>query len=63
MKPVSAIERAFEIARSGRARDIAQIRKILAGEGLDQIQIYGKSLSRQLAELIRQSGALEKPKT
>src|ERR1700684_2632783 len=47
-RPVSAIERAFELARSGECKTIAQIRSRLSREGYDQDQILGPQLSRQL---------------
>jgi hypothetical protein len=59
---ISAIERAFEIARSGEVRDVERIRRKLRQEGYDQNQIYGRPLSRQLVEVVRESGALEKAK-
>jgi hypothetical protein len=59
---ISAIERAFEIARSGEVRHVEHIRKKLRNEGHDQNQIYGRPLSRQLVEVMRESGALEKAK-
>jgi hypothetical protein len=52
-KHITAIERAFEIARSGVARNVDEIKKRLREEGYDQDQIYGKALSRQLMEIAR----------
>jgi hypothetical protein len=50
------LERAFELARSGTYLTLFEIRKRLRAEGfsLTEIgtQIYGKSLCRQLQELI-----------
>jgi hypothetical protein len=57
---ISAIERAFEIARSGEVQNVEQIRKKLQHEGLNQDQIYGGSLSRQLVETMRESDSLAK---
>jgi len=49
----SAVERAFEIARSGRAKSIQEIQKTLDREGYDYRKIYGKALCRQLHEVIQ----------
>jgi hypothetical protein len=54
-KHITAIERAFEIARSGVARNVDEIKKRLRDEGYDQDQIYGKALSRQLMEIARRA--------
>jgi hypothetical protein len=52
---VSALERAFELARSGTIRDISQIKGALVREGYDTGQIEGPMLVRQLRALIRSS--------
>jgi hypothetical protein len=54
-RPVSTVERAFEIARSGKSKNVDQIRSMLSREGYDQEQIFGQQLSRQLNKLIRQA--------
>jgi hypothetical protein len=51
----TALERAFAIARSGRALNVTEIRKTLKREGYVMTQITGASLSRQLHQIIRQS--------
>jgi Ribonuclease G/E len=61
VKPASPIERAFEMARSGEARSVDEIKKRLAYEGHDQKQIFGRTLSRQLRAVMRESGTLIKP--
>lgn len=56
MKPgMTTLERAFEIARSGGCNRVEEIRRQLAREGLDQHQITGRLLSRQLLEINRRS--------
>lgn len=49
----TALERAFEIARTGVPTSIEDIRRQLAREGYDQRQIEGLSLTRQLMEVTR----------
>ncbi len=60
-RPVSAVERAFEMARSGSCKNIDQIRSILSREGYEQDQIFGLQLSRQLNQALRQ--AKSKPRS
>lgn len=51
---VSVLERAFELAKSGRVATIGDIRKQLRQEGYDDSVVDGgPSLSAQLRELIR----------
>jgi hypothetical protein len=51
---ISALERAFQIARSGRATNVDDIRKQLKEEGYDQRALDGgPSLKSQLRELIK----------
>ena len=47
----TAVERAFELARSGRCAGVAQIRLQLKVEGHSGAQIWGPSLTRQLRAL------------
>jgi hypothetical protein len=49
------VERAFELARSGRFKDPYQIKKQLNLEGFSEDQIYGRRLHRQLRELISEA--------
>jgi hypothetical protein len=48
----TALERAFELARSGAVTSIPEIVTRLRAEGLDQRQIEGRSLTKQLKGLI-----------
>jgi hypothetical protein len=48
----SALERAFELARSGRVASIETIKLILKREGYDGAQLAGPHLIRQLRLLI-----------
>jgi hypothetical protein len=51
---VSTLERAFQLARSGRVATIGDIRKQLRQEGYDDSAVDGgPSLSLQLRELIK----------
>jgi len=52
---MTIIERAFEIARSGRARSMTDIRTQLRREGFDHVQSHLRSaaLQKQLKALIR----------
>lgn len=49
-QPLSAVERAFELARSGNPRNISGVRKQLAAEGFENVRalIDGPALVRQL---------------
>jgi hypothetical protein len=49
---LSAIERAFQIARSGHAPSVRDIKDALLKEGYPPGQIEGPSLSRQLMTII-----------
>lgn len=51
----TAIERAFELARSGECSTIEQIRRRLKAEGYYEHAIQGRSLYRQLKALIASS--------
>jgi hypothetical protein len=52
---MTIIERAFEIARSGKARSITDIRTQLTREGFDHVQSHLSSaaLQKQLKGLIK----------
>lgn len=54
-KGMTSLERAFEIARSGKCSTVDKIRKQLKSEGYDYDQICGRSLFRQLRKLIREA--------
>jgi hypothetical protein len=51
----SALERAFELARSGRYPTVELIRRAISAEGYFQSQIEGRELTRQLKALITAS--------
>jgi hypothetical protein len=50
---VTALERAFALAKSGEYATVPDIRKRLAKEGYSVAQITGVALSTQLRALIR----------
>ena len=51
----SALERAFEIAKSGRCASVSDIRLQLSMEGYGLSQVTGTILFRQLRTLMKQS--------
>jgi hypothetical protein len=54
MQPnMTAIERAFELARSGRFSNASEVKRAVAAEGYSASQIEGPALMRQLRELIQ----------
>jgi hypothetical protein len=57
---VTVIERAFELARSGEFESLDKIKARLSREGYEREQIFGRQLSRQLNEAMRQA---KRPKT
>jgi len=48
----TALERAFELAQSGRCRDLSDIINDLKSERFDAIHIQGATLKKQLQLLI-----------
>jgi hypothetical protein len=50
---MTALERAFQLAKSGRVADVTEIGLALRREGYAAAQIEGPLLKRQLAELIK----------
>ena len=50
---MTALERAFQLARSGQVSTVAEIVGSLTREGHDAGQIHGPALRRQLTELIK----------
>ena len=44
----TTLERAFELARSGRFIKVAEIKRALVAEGFSVDQVTGRTLSRQL---------------
>lgn len=51
----TALERAFELARSGRFQTVTELKKVVSREGYQASQLEGSQLSRQLTALIRES--------
>ncbi len=51
----TALERAFELAKSGSCESVAGIKKVLKSEGYSDLQITGRALGKQLTALIRQA--------
>jgi hypothetical protein len=54
---ISQLERAFELASSGRCASVADIKRKLREEGYMDDQIEGPSLFGQLNSLMRKSNA------
>ena len=50
---ISAVERAFQLARSGRVKDVNEIKMVLHREGYDIRQVQGPLLLNQLRDAIR----------
>jgi hypothetical protein len=50
---VTALERAFQLARSGDYTSVENIKKQLSLEGYSATQVTGKTLMKQLVALIR----------
>jgi hypothetical protein len=60
MQPhVTPLERAFELAKSGRMATIDDIKKSLKREGYSTDQLTGRGLSKQLSALIRNAASRE----
>jgi hypothetical protein len=53
MSRTTALERAFDIAKSGECESVQEIKKKLKAEGFSLEQITGPTLSRQLLELLK----------
>jgi hypothetical protein len=51
----TALERAFELARSGRFQTVTELKKVVSREGYQASQLEGSQLSRQLMALIREA--------
>jgi hypothetical protein len=56
-RPLATVERAFQLARSGTCRTVADIRRVLLAERYDQVQAHlsGASIKRTLVALCRAS--------
>ncbi len=48
----TTLERAFELAKSGKCTSVREIRLVLAREGYDGSQLQGVVLAKQLRDLI-----------
>lgn len=58
MSTLDLLERAFQLAESGRAQSVKEIRVLLAREGysaLDLLALSGPTLTRQLSARIKAS--------
>jgi len=53
----TALERAFELAESGKAASIADIRRTLTSEGYSPDQVDGYALLAQLRALLKKAKA------
>lgn len=51
------MERAFELARSGRFGNLSELKHAVAAEGYDRKQLEGAALGRQLSALIKNESA------
>lgn len=52
----TTLERAYELARTGRCRTVSDIKQALASEGYDRIQdsLYGPTLGAALRKLCQE---------
>jgi hypothetical protein len=57
----TALERAFQLTRSGLPNSVADIKKWLSLEGYAAAQVDGKALTKQLLTLIRAAQAPSPP--
>jgi hypothetical protein len=48
----TALERAFELARSGLYQNVEQVKRAISAEGYVRQQVDGRELSRQLRAII-----------
>ena len=60
---LTAIERAFQAAKSGEAASMEDIRRLLKGEGYDVEFIRGPSIRRQLEGLMKETRQPRPPQT
>jgi hypothetical protein len=52
-KDITALERAFQLAKTGQYANVQLIKRQLHREGYDQRQVEGPALLSQLSSLIR----------
>lgn len=57
----STLERAFELARSGRFETVSKLKLAVSAEGYDRRQLEGPALTRQLSGMIRSALDAGKP--
>jgi hypothetical protein len=55
---ITALERAFQVAKSGSCRSIDDIKKLLKSEGYSTTQIEGGTLLKQLRALMQTAQGL-----
>jgi transketolase N-terminal domain/subunit len=60
---VTAVERAFQLAKSGDCASLAEIKDRLRAEGYSAKQITGRAMSTQLGALIKAARATSAPTT
>ena len=59
----TTLQRAFELARSGRFRNVPELRRQLKREGYQAEQVAGPALILQLRDLMRDSRAANANRT
>ena len=57
---MTAVERAFQLAKSGQVAEFSEIVKAIRGEGYSVDQLQGPMLKRQLVDLIKTARARER---
>ena len=60
---ITALERAFHLARSGNCSSVQDIKKRLVAEGHSVTKITGKVLSKQLGVLIKAARSSHAPRS
>ena len=55
----TALERAFQLARSGQCRSTDEITRVLNKEGYDSKRVIGPFLIRQLRAVMREAARLK----
>ena len=53
--PPTAIERAFQLARTGYFQNVDEVRKAMSREGYSLAQVVGGAISKQLREEIKKA--------
>ncbi len=57
--PPNSLERAYELARSGECATVVDIKAKLRLEGLDDSQVFGRTLLAALRRLMAEAHALQ----